>query len=288
MQPGGIMKSLAKVLADPQHKLFGLWQTVVTVFIFASCITLALETVPELAKNFEREMAVLEWVSVAIFTIDYLANLIHAEKKLAYVVSFWGIIDLVSILPSYLMLLNLTALRGTKVLRIVRVARVLRVLKLVRMAVDETSNKPNPILANLKIYLILFFSVLMISSTAMYFVEGSLYSADAMARGQQMLDAAAPVGATPQKYSPIDPISGNPVPEDKRFFTSIPAAMWWCVVTMTSTGYGDMFPVTVGGRIVGGVTMILGLVLFAILFNLIGKTLMVVLFGEKLKSTDDD
>ena len=64
--------------------------------------------------------------------------------------------------------------------------------------------------------------------------------------------------------------------------------MWWCVVTMTSTGYGDMFPVTVGGRIVGGVTMILGLVLFAILFNLIGKTLMVVLFGEKLKSTDDD
>mgnify|MGYP003353431333 CR=1 FL=1 len=109
-----------------------------------------------------------------------------------------------------------------------------------------------------------------------------------MARGQQMLDAATPVGATPQKYSPIDTISGNPVPEDKRFFTSIPAAMWWCVVTMTSTGYGDMFPVTVGGRIVGGVTMILGLVLFAILFNLIGKTLMVVLFGEKLKSTDDD
>jgi len=233
-------------------------------------------------------MVVLEWVSVAIFTIDYAANLIHAEKKLAYVVSFWGIVDLVSILPSYLMLLNLTALRGTKVLRIVRVARVLRVLKLVRMAVDETSNKPNPILANLKIYLILFFSVLMISSTAMYFVEGSLYSADAMARGQLTLDAATPAGAAPQKYSPIDPISGNPVPEDKRFFTSIPAAMWWCVVTMTSTGYGDMFPVTVGGRIVGGVTMILGLVLFAILFNLIGKTLMVVLFGEKLTSTDDD
>lgn len=285
---GGNVKSVARVLADPQHQLFGLWQSVVTVFIFASCITLALETVPELARNYESEITILEWVSVAIFTIDYVANLIHADRKLSYIVSFWGIIDLVSILPSYLMLINLTALRGTKVLRIVRVARVLRVLKLVRVAVDETNAKPNPIVANVKIYFILFFSVLMLSSTAMYFVEGSLYSTEAMAHGQQLLDSNTPAGAAPQKFVPLDPISGNPVPEDKRFFTSIPAAMWWCVVTMTSTGYGDMFPVTVGGRIVGGVTMILGLVLFAILFNVIGKTLMVVLFGEKLTSSDDD
>jgi voltage-gated potassium channel len=282
------MKAVARIFADPQHRLFGFWQTVVTVFIFASCVTLALESVPEMASRFAREMAILEVVSVAVFTLDYIANLIHADKKLAYIVSFWGIIDLVSILPSYLMLLNLSALRGTKVLRIVRVARVLRVLKLVRMAVDETDSKPNPILANLKIYLILFFSLLMISSTSMYFVEGSLYSPDAIAHGQQLIDSATAVGATAETYVPIDPISGNLVPEDKRFFTSIPAAMWWSVVTMTSTGYGDMFPVTVGGRIVGGFTMVLGLVLFAVLFNLIGKTLMVVLFGEKLTSTDND
>jgi voltage-gated potassium channel len=282
------MRTLTRVLADPEHKLFGLWQAVVTVFIFASCIALALETVPGVSDRFQREFAVLEWISVSIFTIDYLANLNHAEKKLAYIFSFWGIIDLVSILPSYLMLLNLSALRGTKVLRIVRVARVLRVLKLVRMAVDETNEKPNPILANLRIYLILFFSVLMISSTAMYFIEGSLYSAEAMIHGQQALDATQVAGEEAQRYVPLDPISGNALPEDKRFFTSIPAAMWWSVVTMTSTGYGDMFPVTVGGRIVGGITMIFGLVLFAILFNLIGKTLMVVLFGEKLKPTDEE
>jgi voltage-gated potassium channel len=282
------MKAVAKIFADPEHKLFGVWQTAVTVLIFASCVTLALESVPEMATRFAREISILEVVSVAFFTIDYIANLIHAEKKLAYMLSFWGVIDLVSILPSYLMLLNLSALRGTKVLRIIRVARVLRVLKLVRRAVDETDSKPNPILANLKIYLILFFSVLMISSTAMYFVEGSLYAPDAMAHGQELINSATVAGATPEVYVPVDPISGNQVPEDKRFFTSIPAAMWWSVVTMTSTGYGDMFPVTVGGRIVGGFTMILGLVLFAILFNLIGKTLMVVLFGEKLTSTDED
>jgi voltage-gated potassium channel len=59
--------------------------------------------------------------------------------------------------------------------------------------------------------------------------------------------------------------------------------MWWCIVTLTTTGYGDMFPVTVGGRLVAAVTMLLGLVLFGILLNVIGNTLMLVLFGEKAK-----
>ena len=281
------MKKLGLMLTDPSHEKFRVWQGFVTSLIFASCIALAVETVPELAHRWQTPLSVLEVISVAVFTIDYVANLLYSESRLRYAFSFWGIVDLASILPSYLMLLNLTALRGTKVLRLIRVARVLRVLKLVRVAVDQTSGRPNPIVANLRIYLILFFSVLMISSTAMYFVEGSLYAGDAILAGQRQLDAAAPAGTAPAKFVPTDPISGNPIPEDRRFFTSIPAAMWWSVVTMTSTGYGDMFPVTVGGRLVGGVTMILGLVLFAILFNVIGKTLMVVLFGEKLSSGED-
>jgi hypothetical protein len=183
------------------------------------------------------------------------------------------------------MLLNLTALQGTKVLRLLRVARVLRVLKLVRGAVEKQDNG-NPIVSNLKIYLIIFFSVMMISSTAMYFVEGGLYSAENIEIGQKALDALAQPGQTPEQYVPRDPISGNLIPADKQFFTSIPTAMWWCIVTLTSTGYGDIYPVTVGGRIVGGFTMFLGLVLFGILLNVVGKTLMVVLFGEKLKSDD--
>ena len=280
------MKNLGQILTDPTHEKYRVWQSIVTFFIFASCVALAIETVPELAEKYELELFLLEWLSVGVFTVDYLANLFYSEEKLKYAFSVWGIIDLVSILPSYLMLLNLTALQGTKVLRLIRVARVLRVLKLVRVAINDTGATHNPILANLKIYFILFFSVLMISSTAMYFVEGSLYSSEAIEAGQKLLNAKAEAGKEPEKFVPVDPVSGNQIPEDKRFFTSIPTAMWWCVVTMTSTGYGDMFPVTVGGRIVAGITMILGLVLFAILFNVIGKTLMVVLFGEKIKSDD--
>jgi len=84
----------------------------------------------------------------------------------------------------------------------------------------------------------------------------------------------------------MDPISGNQIPEDKRFFTSIPATMWWCMVTLTTTGYGDMFPITFGGRVIAAVTMLMGLVLFGILLNIVGKTIMVLLFGEQL--TEDN
>ena len=279
------MRTLGQMFTDPTHQKYQLWQTIVTIFILASCVGLALETVSEFDAKYGAELEKLEWISVIIFTIDYIANLLYSEQKIKYAFSVWGIIDLVSILPSYLMLLNLTALQGTKVLRLLRVARVLRVLKLVRGAVEQQSES-NPIVSNLKIYLIIFFSVMMISSTAMYFVEGSLYSPENIEIGQKALDALAQPGQTPEQYIPKDPISGNPVPADKQFFTSIPTAMWWCIVTLTSTGYGDIYPVTVGGRMVAGVTMFLGLVLFGILLNVVGKTLMVVLFGEKLKSDD--
>ena len=279
------MKTLGQMFTDPTHHKYQAWQRVVTIFILASCLGLALETVPEFDAKYGDILQTVEWVSVVVFTVDYIANLLYSEEKLKYAFSLWGIIDLISILPSYLMLLNLTALQGTKVLRLLRVARVLRVLKLVRGAVEQQSTG-NPIISNLKIYLIIFFSVMMISSTAMYFVEGSLYSAENVEIGQKALDALAQPGQTPEQYVPRDPISGAPVPADKQFFTSIPTAMWWCIVTLTSTGYGDIYPVTVGGRIVAGFTMFLGLVLFGILLNVVGKTLMVVLFGEKLKSDD--
>jgi len=172
----------------------------------------------------------------------------------------------------------------------------LRVLKMARIALQALEHKvetSNPILTNLKIYFIALFSVVMISSTLMYYVEGNLYSPEAMAAGQAAFDAQlkitplpenAPPGA--EKFMPVDPISGNPIPEDKRFFTSIPTAMWWCMVTLTTTGYGDMFPLTFGGRVIASMTMLMGLVLFGILLNIVGKTIMVLLFGESL--TDDN
>lgn len=278
-----------RVFHDPGYDLFIKWHSIVNLFIYLSCIAIALETVDVLETAYHQELLIFEWISVAIFTVDYLGNVFTAKNRMRYITSFWGLVDLISILPTYLMLFNFTGVKATKILRILRVIRVLRVLKLARTALQDVNSakegKSNPIIANLRIYFIALFSVMMISSTLMYHIEGGLYTADVIAENQALLDAdlvKQGKAAGSVKYVPTDPISGNSIPEDKQFFTSIPTAMWWCIVTLTTTGYGDLYPVTVGGRIVAGITMFLGLVLFGMLMNIVGKTLMVLLFGETL------
>ena len=285
----GVMK---RIFTEPTSPAFQRWVAVINFWILISCLSLAGETVEPYATTYDRLFTWVEYAAVLFFTVDYLGNLYYAKDRVKYFFSFWGLVDLISILPTYLMVMNLTALQGSKVFRVLRVVRVLRVLKMARIALQQLENKKeksNPILTNLKIYFIALFSVVMISSTLMYYVEGNLYSAEAIAHGQELLDAQIkatplPADAPPEasKFMPVDPVSGNPIPEDKRFFTSIPAAMWWCMVTLTTTGYGDMFPLTFGGRVIAGITMLMGLVLFGILLNIVGKTIMVLLFGEQL------
>jgi voltage-gated potassium channel len=283
---------MEKIFTEPTSIAFTRWVGVINFWIFVSCLSLAGETVEPYATEHANLFKLIEYFAVFFFTIDYLGNLYFAKDRLKYFFSFWGLVDLISILPSYLMMMNLTALQGSKVFRVLRVVRVLRVLKMARIALQALQHKvesSNPILTNLKIYFIALFSVIMISSTLMYYVEGNLYSPEAMAKGQAAFDAELKINPLPEnaapgaeKFVPVDPISGNPIPEDKRFYTSIPAAMWWCIVTLTTTGYGDMFPLTFGGRVIAGITMLFGLVLFGILLNIVGKTIMVLLFGESL------
>jgi voltage-gated potassium channel len=291
----GLMRNIFTV---PTSKAFTRWVAVINFWILISCLSLAGETVEPYATDYAYVFKWIEYLAVFFFTVDYLGNLYFAKDRVKYFFSFWGLVDLISILPTYLTFLDLSSLQGTKVLRVLRVVRVLRVLKMARVALQALGLGPkkpgsNPILTNLKIYFIALFSVVMISSTLMYYVEGNLYTPEAMAAGQAIYDDELKINPLPEnappgaeKFMPVDPVSGNPIPEDKRFYTSIPAAMWWCIVTLTTTGYGDMFPLTFGGRVIAGATMLLGLVLFGILLNIVGKTIMVLLFGESL--TEDD
>ena len=119
---------MKKTFTDPHSVSFQVWNKLIAMLIFVSCVVLALDSIPEVAASYEHAFFIVEWVSVTVFTLDYIGNLFFSEKKWRYAFTAWGIIDLLSILPSYLMLLNLTALQGSKVLRLLRVARVLRVL----------------------------------------------------------------------------------------------------------------------------------------------------------------
>lgn len=284
----GLMRAMFTV---PESKAFHRWVLAVNFWIFVSCLSLAMETVEPWATTHAHWFRTIEFSAVAFFTVDYLANVYFAPNRLKYILSFWGLVDLISILPTYLMLLNLSALKGGKALRVVRVVRVLRVLKMVKMAAQSLAlgdkAERTSLSTNLRIYFIALFSVIMISSSLMYYTEGVLYSPEHVAEGQAALDEKLkieplPADAPPEaaKFLPVDPVSGNTIGEDKRFFTSIPAAMWWAVVTLTTTGYGDMYPVTFWGRVIAGGTMFCGLVLFGLLMNIVGKTLMVALFGE--------
>ena len=276
-----------RLIHDTDHQAFKVWTWFINVLIYVSCVAIALESVESVRSEYGTELATFEWFSVAFFTMDYLFNIYTAKDKFKYITSFWGLVDLLSILPSFLMLFNFSSVRATKILRLLRVIRILRVLKLARTAMQDVNaarnGKTNRIAANLRIYFIALFSVLMISSTLMFYVEGSLYTPEAIAEGQMHLDAASVAKGEPEgsvKFVPTDPLTGAAIPEDKRFFTSIPETMWWCMVTLTTTGYGDLYPLTIGGRIIAACTMLLGLVLFGMLMNIVGKTLMVMLFGE--------
>ena len=276
-----------QLIHDTTHPAFRAWTWLVNALIYLSCVAIALESIDAVKADYHMELASFEWFSVAFFTMDYAFNIYTAPNRLKYATSFWGLVDLLSIMPSFLMLLNFSSVRATKILRLLRVIRILRVLKLARSAMQDVNaardGKTNQIAANLRIYFIALFSVLMISSTLMFYVEGSLYTPEAIADGQVHMDAAATARGEPAgsvKFVPIDPLTGAAIPEDKRFFTSIPETMWWCIVTLTTTGYGDLYPMTIGGRLIAGVTMLLGLVLFGMLMNIVGKTLMVMLFGE--------
>ena len=284
----GSMLFLERMFTDVTFIWYQHFQKFIATFIFLSCIGIAAETLTDFESDFGYYLGIFEKVTLVVFIVEYAGNLYFAPDRRKFIFSFWGLVDLMSILPSLLLMLNSSALRGTKILRVMRVLRVLRVLKLARQALEmlseQAGKKRNPLIVNLNIYLITLFAVVMISSSVMYYAEGIQYAPETISDGQAVLDAAAlGSGSTAETFVPSDPITGNAIPEDKRFFSSIPTSMWWCFVTLTTTGYGDLYPVTLLGRVDAVLTMFAGLILFSILMNLVGRTVMVLLFGQQLE-----
>lgn len=225
---------------------------VIVFLIFFSIASIVAASEESIYTKYQSFFDISETIVVGIFTVEYIANIYVAVSKRKYILGPWGIIDLLAILPSYLNVVDLRAikvLRVLRVLRFLRLMRMVRLLKLAKMATKGYGAKVNDRFSTLKmdlqIYFIAMFSVVVIFSTLMFYAE----------RG----------------------VEGTS-------FTSIPKAMWWCFVTITTVGYGDMYPVTFFGRLIAIATMITGLALFGLLMNVIGKSMMSSLFG----STDLD
>lgn len=192
--------------------------------ILASVLLVMLDSVDTFSARFGTTFFQLEWFFTIMFTIEYLVRLYCSPHPWRYMRSFYGIVDLLSFLPSYLAFF-ITNLNFLLVIRLLRVLRVFRVFKLFRYLSEANVLLRSMRMARRKI-LVFFFSVIVLTSifgSLMFIIEG---------------------------------------PENG--FTSIPTSIYWAIVTITTVGYGDITPDTFSGKTIAALAMLTGYAIIAV------------------------
>lgn len=161
-----LKRAIGAALEDPRSRYFLLVNDTLAFITILSVVVLALATVPSL-EPYQQTFLYIEYVAVSVFTIEYILRLWIAKKSVRYVFSFFGIIDFLSILPTYLGLGNFAALKSARVLRILRFLRILRIAKLAR---SRSSKKRN--IFDIKVYFLALFIAILIFASLMYMAEG--------------------------------------------------------------------------------------------------------------------
>lgn len=225
------MEALREIIICSESKKGRLFDFFIQILIVISLISFSIETLPNLAPETYALLSAIEVFVVVVFTIEYLLRIILSEKKLGYIFSFYGIIDLLSILPFYL-----TATVSLQALKMLRLLRLLRILKLVRYnaALARISKAVYLVKEELTLFSIVTVMLLYLSAMGIYHFEHA---------------------AQPEN------------------FRSIFDSLWWSVVTLTTVGYGDIYPITDGGRIFTFFMLMIGLGIVAIPTGIIASAL---------------
>jgi len=205
----------------PAGKTF---DVILLILILLSIVAVMMESVSGIRVEYGRWLYLVEWVFTVLFTIEYFFRLACVRHPARYALSFFGIVDLLAVIPTYLSLL-IAGAQTLLVIRIIRLLRIFRIFKLTRyvgegrilMAALKTSRH------KITVFLGGVLSLVVIMGTLMYLIEG---------------------------------------PENG--FTSIPESVYWAIVTMTTVGYGDIAPETVLGRTIAALVMILGYAIIAV------------------------
>lgn len=205
----------------PGGKLF---DVLLILSIVISVVLVMLDSVGAIRHSYGRILFIGEWLFTVLFTIEYLLRLYSVGRPLSYATSFFGVVDLLAILPSYLSIF----FPGTHyllVIRILRVLRIFRVLKLVQY-LGEIQILSRALLASrrkITVFLFAVLSLVVVFGSLMYLIE--------------------------------DPEHG---------FTSIPRSIYWAIVTLTTVGYGDISPQTALGQAISAVIMVIGYGIIAV------------------------
>lgn len=200
------------------------------IAILLSVFTIMAETIEGIDLYYHSELIILEWIFTIIFSLEYALRIFVSKKPLKYIFSFYGIIDLLSIMPMFLSLF----IKGSHILSSLRILRLLRLFRVFRLMefMQESSKLKVALMASRAKILVFLYTVLIIAiliGTLMYYIEG--------------------------------PANG---------FTSIPKSVFYTIVTLTTVGYGDMVPATALGQFLSMVLMVTGYGIIAIPTGIVG------------------
>jgi len=192
--------------------------------ILISVVVVLLESVGEIRDKHRLLLAVLEWDFTILFTVEYVLRIISARNAKKYVLSFFGIVDLFSVLPTYVSIFiggsfPFLVIRGLRLLRVFRVFKFARYLTEVKVLTDALKASK----ARIVVFIGVVLTIVLLVGSAMYLIEG-----------------------------------------EANGFTSIPRSIYWAIVTLTTVGYGDITPSTVLGQMLSSMIMILGYGIIAV------------------------
>ena len=226
-----LRQRLRPVLEDPDTPAGRRFAFFIQSLILFSLLTFSIGTLPDLPAGERRLLHLIEVVTVLIFTIEYLLRLWVAERRLRFVFSFFGLIDLMAILPFWLA--TGVDLRSLRALRLLRLFRILKLLRYSR-AIRRFRRAFVMIREELVMFLSLSLILLYLSAVGIYYFEHD---------------------AQPEQFS------------------SVFHSLWWAVATLTTVGYGDIYPITTGGKLFTFAVLMIGLGVVSIPSGLIASAL---------------
>ncbi len=213
-----------QIIFEADTPLGKLFDVVLIGIIGFSLLAVCLESVASYKVKFQQLFTFSEILFTSFFTIEYLFRLYCVERKRDYLFSFYGVIDLLAILPSYIGLYFI----GVESLMVIRAVRLLRIFRLFKLThyIGESEVLVNALKASrhkITVFIFTVFTVVLFVGALMYVIEG-----------------------------------------DENGFSSIPKAMYWAIVTMTTVGYGDIVPLTDLGRTLAAFLMVMGYGIIAV------------------------
>jgi voltage-gated potassium channel len=222
------IKSFIEFNDNKLSRWFGFF---IQALILISLITFSVETLPNLKPHTRTILRAIEIFCVVVFTVEYILRIYVADSKPRFIFSFFGLIDLVAILPFYLSFgIDLRSLRALRFLRLFRVLKLVRYNKAMNHFVRAIKTAKEEILLFIFITLMLIY----FSAVGIYYFENQ---------------------AQPEH------------------FTSIFDSLWWAIITLTTVGYGDVYPITVGGKVFTFIILMIGLGIVAIPTGIISSAL---------------